>query len=112
MILLLVSVWMRPSLGLHWPRTVIVVGRPARSSAELLLERLPEFVALQVVEEFAERGSIGKLRDREAPALGDLRVVGVDPRPRLGADEAGDDEIFERLARQRNRLQGFEVERA
>ena len=84
---------------------------PGEIESELLLERLPEFVAFQVVEEFAERGAVGKLRDREAPALGDLRVVGVDLRPRLGADKAGNDKKFEWLARQRNRFQGFEVER-
>src|SRR5579859_7380463 len=31
MILLSESVWIFPSFGLHWPRTVVVVGRPARS---------------------------------------------------------------------------------
>ena len=87
-------------------------ARTGEIERELLLEGLPEIVAFQVIEEFAERRAVGKLRDREAPALGDLRIVGVDPRPRLGADKAGNDEIFERLARQRNRLEGFEVERA
>ena len=99
------------------PRAALAANRdrgraPGEIEGELLLERFAELVALQFVEEFAERGSVGKLRDREAPALGDLRIVGVDRRPRLGADEAGNDEILERLARQRGRLQGFEVESA
>ena len=111
MILLFVSVWMRPSFGLHWPRTVIVLGRPARSSAELLLEGFAELVALEIGEEFAECRPVGKLGDRKAPAFRDFWVVGVDLRPRLGAHEAGNDEILERLACQRSRLQGFEVER-
>ena len=73
-------------------------GRPSRErEVELILENFAEFVALQLVEEFAERGPIGKLRDRKAAALGDLRIVGVDLRARLGADKAGNDEIFERL---------------
>ena len=112
MILLLVSVWMRPSLGLHWPRTVIVVGRPARSRSNFSSKRVAELVAHKFVKEFAERRTIGKLGDRKASAIRDLRVVGVDLRPRLGADKAGNDEIFERLADQRNRFQGFEVEGA
>ncbi len=59
MILLLVSVWMRPSFGLQCPRTVTVCGRPARSMIELVLEGFAELVARQFVEEFAEAGSVG-----------------------------------------------------
>ena len=89
---------------------MIVVGRPASVEVELVLESFAEFVALQFVEEFAERGPIGKLRDGKAAALGDLRIVGVDLRARLGADKAGNDEIFERLPGHGRRFQGFEVE--
>ena len=75
-------------------------GRPpGEIEAELFLERFAELVALQFVEEFAERGSKGKLRDGKASALGDFRIVGVDFRARLGANKAGDDEILEGLAR-------------
>ena len=77
---------------------------------ELVLERFAELVALQFVEEFAERGAIGKLRDGKAPALGDFRIVGIDPRARLRANKAGNDEILERLPGHRDCFQGVEVE--
>ena len=65
-------------------------GRPpGEIEAELFLERFAELVALQFVEEFAERGSIGKLRDGKASALGDFRIVGVDFRARLGRTKPG-----------------------
>ncbi len=88
-------------------------GRPpGEIEIELLLEGLAEFVALQFVEEFAERGPKGKLRDGKASALGDLWIVGVDFRARLRANKPGDDEILEGLARQRRGFQGVEVESA
>ena len=98
------------------PRAALAPNRdrgraPSEIESELLLEGLAEFVALKVIKEFAERGPAGKLGGREASALRDLRVVRVDLRPRLGADKAGNDKKFEWLARQRNRFQGFEVER-
>jgi hypothetical protein len=103
MILLFVSVWMRPSFGLHCPRTVMVLGRPARSS--------PNFSSKASRNSSLSR-SARNSRNGKAAALRDLRIVGVDLRPRLGAHEAGNDEKLERLARERSRLQGFEVERA
>src|SRR5208337_4317987 len=73
-------------------------GRPpGEIEAELLLERFAELVALQLVEEFAERRSVGKLRDGKASALGDFRIVAIDFGPRLRANKAGNDEILERL---------------
>jgi hypothetical protein len=87
-------------------------GRPpGEIEAELRFEGIAEFVALQLGDELAERGSIGKLCDGKAPALGDLRIVCVDFCARLGPDKAGNDEIFERLPDQRRRFQGFQVER-
>src|ERR1700722_2543770 len=70
---------------------------PGELEAELLLERFAELVALEFGDKLAERGPIRQLSDRKSPALGDLWIVGVDLRPRLGANKAGDDEIFERL---------------
>ena len=88
-------------------------GRPpGEIEAELLFERFAEIVALQFGDELAERGPIGELRDGKAPALGNLWIVGVDFRARLGTNKAGNDEIFERLPDHRRRFQGFEVERA
>src|SRR3984885_11380073 len=73
-------------------------GRPpGEIEAELLFERIAELVALQFGDELTERWTIGKLPDGEAPALGDLRIVGVDFRARLLPNKAGNDEIFERL---------------
>ena len=51
MILLFVSVWMRPSRGLQRPRTVIVCGRSVKIEIEFFLEDVAEFVARQFVEE-------------------------------------------------------------
>src|SRR5208282_5004753 len=86
-------------------------GRPpGEIETKLFLESFAELVALQLVEEFAERRSIRKLRDGKASALGDLWVVGVDFRARLRANKGGNDEILEGLARQRRGSQGVEVE--
>src|SRR5271166_3232255 len=78
--------------------------------AELLLENLAEFVTRQFVEEISEMGAVRKLIDREAAALGDPRIVAVDVGARLRTDETGNDEILERLFRQRRRLQRVEIE--
>ncbi len=85
---------------------------PGEIEVELLFERVAKFLAHEVVKEFAERRTIGKLGDRKAPAIRDLWIIRINLRPRLGADKAGYDEIFERLPRQRDRFQGFEVEGA
>ena len=61
MILLLVSVWMRPSLGLQRPRTVIGMRPPGQIDIELLREGIAELVARQFVEEALERRAEGEL---------------------------------------------------
>src|SRR6185312_5452822 len=68
---------------------------PGEVEAEFLLERLAKLVALQFVEELAERGAKGELRDRKAPALGNLWIVGVDLGAPVGANKARNDEILE-----------------
>ena len=89
MILLFVSVWMRPSLGLQWPRTVIVVGRPARSRSNFSFERFAELLAHKVVEEFAERRTIGKLGHRKASAFRDLWVAALSSARASGRTKPG-----------------------
>ena len=93
------TAWRRPSA-------------PGELEAEFRFERFAEIVALQFGEKLAKRGPIRKLRDGKAPALGDLWIVGVDFRARLGLDKAGDDEIFERLPGHRRCFQGFQVKTA
>ena len=66
MILLVESVWIRPSLESQRPRTVVTVGRPDKIEVEFFLERLAELVAFQFVEQRLERRTEADLIDRES----------------------------------------------
>src|SRR5690349_7996357 len=86
-------------------------GRPTGEiEAELLFESVAELVAFQFVEERAERRPVGQLGDRKAPALGNIRIIRIDPRARLGPHEPGHDQVLEWLAGERNGAEGVEIE--
>jgi hypothetical protein len=76
------------------------MGSAFEAEVELLLESLAEFHARKFVEEFAEAGRVSQLGDGEAAGRVDPGIVAVDFGAGLGTDEAGNDEILERLLRQ------------
>src|SRR5439155_10462294 len=78
--------------------------------AELFLERLPELVALELVEQLPERGPIGKLAHRKAAALADLRVIRIDAGACLLAHEGRHYQILEWLFARRRAPKRFQVE--
>ena len=89
MILLFVSVWIRPSFGLQRPRTVTDVRPAGKIEIEFPLEGFAERIGGELVEEGAERRTIGELVGGEAAAFGDLRVVAVDFGERGGRTKPG-----------------------
>ena len=77
---------------------------------ELLLERQAKLVAFQLIKQFLKGRPISHLPDRKAPALGDVRIVRIDSRPRLFTNEARNDEVFKRFPRARRRTERLEIE--
>ena len=107
MILLVESVWIRPSLKSQRPRTVVTVGRPARSRPNFSSNALAEFVAFQFVEQVLERRTEADLIDRKTAGGRNLRIIGVDRRQAFRTDEPGQNQMLERLPHQRRRPECF-----
>ncbi len=75
--------------------------RPARQvEAEFLLERLAELITFDFVEQRLEGSAEADLLDGKAAGREDFRIIGVDRGKRGRTDEAGHDQVLERLAHQ------------
>src|SRR5437763_2605410 len=86
----------------HWPAREV--------DAELLFEGDPHSLTLELALESAEGRAVACLFERKAPGFRDARVVMVNRVANFGPDEAGENQILERVAVQRRGAERGQVQ--